>query len=88
MTKLSEIEAANGIRKIRLMQQWGQDRGFNHSYPGLLVMRYIERLEAKLAIAVPALQSIATPALGGKSQQYTAQHALNALAQHERQEVR
>lgn len=47
MVTLSEIEEASGIKKIRLMQQCGQERGFNHSYPGLAVMRYIERLEAE-----------------------------------------
>ena len=42
MTRLSEIEAIEDLNKRHsLMQQWGQDRGFNHSYPGLIVMRYI-----------------------------------------------
>ena len=74
---------------VEKRRTWMRDRGFpyDEKLPDY-VMRYIERLEASLAIAVPALQSIATPALGGKTQQYTAQHALNALAQHEREAVR
>ena len=89
MTKLSEIEAIeNPSKRHEMMQQWGQDRGFNHIYPGLIVMRYIERLEAKLELAVNALECIARPALGGKHQQYAARYALNNLAQHEQEEAR
>ena len=95
MTKLSEIEAAYKDRDYTkgdyLSHQWYCERGITVHHgdtPQSVMMRYIERLETKLSIVVPALQSIATPALGGKSQQYTAQHALKELEQHEREEAR
>lgn len=93
MTTLAEIEAAKARddwdEAFLLKEEWHIDRGMTKPFAAREVyMRYIERLEARLAIAVPALQSIATPALGGKTQQYTAQHALKALAEHEREEAR
>ena len=87
MTQLSD---ADWIKQtVEKRRKWMRDRGFpyDEKLPDY-VMRYIEQLEARLAIAVPALQSIATPALGGKIQQYTAQHALEELKQHEREEAR
>src|SRR5689334_13617439 len=88
VTTLSEIGQEMDAERVHDMcRQWARERGLT-TIPDPGVMHYIERLEAALAIAVPALRSIATPALGGKAQQYTAQHALKALEQHEREAVR
>ena len=49
MIKLSEIQAIKDLNKRHEMcQQWGQERGFNHSYPNRAWMRYIEALEEKI----------------------------------------
>lgn len=62
-------------RDMRLLRE--QIRVADSAFQSLHERHQID--EAKLGIALEALRSIALPALGGKVQQYTAQHALKEI---------
>ena len=87
MVTLKDILEAEPHQAVLLRTQWKEVRGLlpTTGVPND-VMRYIEELEAKLSIAVIALQSNAVPAIGGKAQQYTAQHALKEIEAYGRKE--
>ena len=58
MTRLSEIEKTDGLKKHELLQAWGTDRGSKGTYPSLHWVRHIEQLEGRAQTLEGALLNL------------------------------